>query len=128
MCSARLVKKKHLVVLECCTWQNIYWNKFYGGKKGEITILQYFDANCDATLSGDASQSGFEVVNWQNILPIVCASRALTDTQKNYAQIEEKRKKNFSYSTWLRKISVLIWKIIYSRKLLQPLKLFSKNL
>lgn len=85
MCSERLVKKKHLVVLECCTWQNINWNKFYGGKKGKITFLQYFDANCDATLSGDASQSDLEVVNWQNILPIVCASRALTDNQKNYA-------------------------------------------
>lgn len=52
-------------------------------------ILQYFDPNKPLTLSVDASSKGLGAVLIQNQKPVAYASRALTETQQKYPQIEK---------------------------------------
>ena len=51
--------------------------------------LKYFDVNKPVVLSVDASQKGLGAVLLQDFLPVAYASRALTDTESRYAQIEK---------------------------------------
>jgi hypothetical protein len=51
--------------------------------------LQLYNLNKPVTISADASQHGVGAVLLQNNLPVIYASRALTETEKNYAQIEK---------------------------------------
>ena len=53
------------------------------------TILAYFDVNKDVTLTCDASQHGLGAACLQNGRPVAYASRALTETETRYAQIEK---------------------------------------
>jgi hypothetical protein len=60
--------------------------------KGVITqnpgqILSYFDPKVDVVLQVDASQNGLGCVLLQNDKPVCFASKALTETERNYAQI-----------------------------------------
>ena len=52
-------------------------------------VLAYFDVTKPITISCDASQSGLGAVILQDSKPIAYASRALTDTETRYAQIEK---------------------------------------
>ena len=52
-------------------------------------VLQYFKPDQPTTLSVDASSKGLGAVLLQDQHPIAYASRALTSTQQNYAQIEK---------------------------------------
>lgn len=52
-------------------------------------VLHYFDSKQPLTLLLDASKDGLGAVLLQNSLPVIYASKALTDTQKKYAQIEK---------------------------------------
>ena len=52
-------------------------------------ILRFFDPKLPLTLSVDASQKGLGAVILQDGKPIAYASRALTASQKRYAQIEK---------------------------------------
>jgi hypothetical protein len=51
--------------------------------------LQLYNPNKPVTISADASQHGVGAVLLQNNLPVIYASRALTETEKNYVQIEK---------------------------------------
>lgn len=51
--------------------------------------MKYFDADKTVTISVDASKSAVGAVLFQDKQPCAYASRALTDTQKRYAQIEK---------------------------------------
>ena len=51
--------------------------------------MQYYDVTKDNVLSVDASQNGLGAVLIQSGQPVAYASKALTETQKNYAQIEK---------------------------------------
>ncbi len=51
--------------------------------------LRYFDVNKDVILSVDASQGGLGAVLLQENLPVAYASKALTQTETRYAQIEK---------------------------------------
>ena len=53
------------------------------------TVLAYFDVNKDVTLTCDASQHGLGAACLQNGRPVAYASRALTETETRYAQIEK---------------------------------------
>ena len=52
-------------------------------------ILQFFNVNKPVTIQTDASQSGIGSCLMQETKPVAYASRALTDTEKNYSQIEK---------------------------------------
>lgn len=52
-------------------------------------VLQFFDINKQTTVSVDASQAGLGAVLLQNRLPCAYASKAMTETQTRYAQIEK---------------------------------------
>lgn len=51
--------------------------------------LKYFDANKEVTISVDSSQAGIGAVLLQEGKPCAFGSRAMTQTQINYAQIEK---------------------------------------
>ena len=51
-------------------------------------VLRYFDPKADTTIQTDASQKGLGAVLLQHGQPICYASRALTETEQNYSNIE----------------------------------------
>ncbi|CAG2226647.1 unnamed protein product [Mytilus edulis] len=52
-------------------------------------VLKYYDPNMELTLQSDASETGLGAAILQENQPIAYASRALTDTETRYAQIEK---------------------------------------
>ncbi|VDI25347.1 Hypothetical predicted protein [Mytilus galloprovincialis] len=52
-------------------------------------VLKYFDSKSETTLQCDASEKGLGASLMQDSQPIAYASRALTKTEQNYAQIEK---------------------------------------
>ena len=55
----------------------------------EAPVLKYYDVSKPVTVQCDASQSGLGAVLLQDDQPICYTSRALTDTERRYAQIEK---------------------------------------
>ena len=51
-------------------------------------VLKFFDSTESLTLKCDASDKGLGAILLQKGQPIACASRALTDAESRYAQIE----------------------------------------
>ncbi|PIK40121.1 hypothetical protein BSL78_23022 [Apostichopus japonicus] len=56
----------------------------------EAPVLQFYDPKKPITLSVDSSQNGLGAVLLQGELPVAYASKTLTPTQENYAQIEKR--------------------------------------
>jgi len=54
-----------------------------------LSVLRYFDVNKEVTIECDSSDVGLGTVLNQDGCPVTYASRALTQTECNYAQIEE---------------------------------------
>ena len=52
-------------------------------------VLKFYDPSEEAVLQCDASQHGLGASLMQNGQPVAYASRSLTDTESNYAQIEK---------------------------------------
>ena len=55
----------------------------------EAPILNYYDLSSPLAIQCDASQKGLGAALLQNQKPVANASRALTDTETRYAQIEK---------------------------------------
>ena len=55
----------------------------------EAPVLKYFDGNSDVTLQCDASMTGLGTVLMQDGQPIAYASKALTELDQRYVQIEK---------------------------------------
>ena len=55
----------------------------------EAPVLRYYEPSLDVTIQCDGSQSGLDAAIFQNGKPIEYASRSLTDTETQYAQIEK---------------------------------------
>ena len=55
----------------------------------EAPVHTYYDASKPVKLSVDASSCGIGAVLFQDECPIAYASKAFTDAQKRYAQIEK---------------------------------------
>lgn len=63
----------------------------YNSLKGEVTeksLLSYLDVSAHTTLEVDASTKGLGAAIIQNGKPVAFASKALTDTQSRYSNIE----------------------------------------
>jgi hypothetical protein len=52
-------------------------------------VLAYYDVRKPVTITCDASKSGLGAVLLQDLKPVAYASRALTDAETRYAQIEK---------------------------------------
>ena len=52
-------------------------------------VLQFYDVNKDIIVQADSSSTGLGAVLIQDGKPVAYASRALTRTERNYAQIEK---------------------------------------
>ena len=52
-------------------------------------VLRYFDNAKEVTLQCDASESGLGATIMQEVQPVAFSSRALTSTERNYAQTEK---------------------------------------
>jgi hypothetical protein len=55
----------------------------------KVPVLQYYNPNREIMLLVDASQFGVGAVLLENNLPIAYASKALTEVQSRWAQIEK---------------------------------------
>ncbi|KAL1446555.1 hypothetical protein WDU94_005570 [Cyamophila willieti] len=55
----------------------------------ETSMLKYFDANSEIVIQTDASSFALGCALMQNGFPIAYASKSLTSTQRNYAQLEK---------------------------------------
>ncbi|KAL7849545.1 hypothetical protein SRHO_G00211680 [Serrasalmus rhombeus] len=55
----------------------------------EAPVLKYYDVSLPVTVSVDASKCGLGAVLLQEDRPVAYASRALTETEQRYAQIEK---------------------------------------
>ena len=55
----------------------------------ESPVLKYYNVNEEVTIQCDASETDLGAVLMQNGQPICYASRALTDTETRYAQMEK---------------------------------------
>ena len=55
----------------------------------EAPVLAYYDVKKPVTVTCDASKSGLGVTLLQDAKPVAYASRALTDAETRYAQIEK---------------------------------------
>ena len=55
----------------------------------QAPVLRYFDVNKEVTIECDSSDVGLGAVLTQDGCPVAYASRALTLTERNYAQIEK---------------------------------------
>ena len=53
------------------------------------TVLTFYDVRKPATIQADASQSGLGCGLMQQGRPVALASRALTEAEHNYSQIEK---------------------------------------
>lgn len=75
----------------CWHWDNNKEQSFTKLKQmvTQAPVLRYFDVKKPLTLTVDASSKGLGAALVQGEQPIVYASRALTKSQQNYAQIEK---------------------------------------
>ncbi len=54
-----------------------------------VPVLRYYDINRPVTIQSDSSQTGLGCCLLQEGQPVAFASRALSQTEQNYAQIEK---------------------------------------
>ena len=74
-------------------------------------VLKYFDSRKPTEGSGDVSSQGFGLVLTQEDHPVTYASRALTQAEQRYSQIE----KELLSRVWFRtQPPVRLWQKIYS--------------
>ena len=57
----------------------------------QTPVMRYFDVNKEVTIECDSSDVGLGAVLTQDGYPAAYASRALTQTERNYAQIDESK-------------------------------------
>ena len=53
----------------------------------QAAVLRYYDVNTEVTIQCDASEKGLGATLLQEGQPVTFASKALTKTEQNYAQI-----------------------------------------
>ena len=80
------------------TWKDAEWKwaedqeRAFEEVKNLVTaapVLSYYDLKAELEIQCDASQKGFTAALLQKGKPIAYASRALTETETRYAQIEK---------------------------------------
>ena len=83
----RQLTKKHVEF--CWTFHHDYAIQQIKAAITTAPVLRYFDPRMDITLQCDASEKGLGASLMQQGHPVAYASRALTDTETRYAQIEK---------------------------------------
>ena len=75
------------------TWNTSYEAAFEQVKQSIVsdTTLRYFNPSLPVTIQVDASQVGLGAALLQNNKPVAFASKALTDAECRYANIERER-------------------------------------
>ncbi|KAL9960046.1 hypothetical protein ACROYT_G033443 [Oculina patagonica] len=73
------------------SWEQVQQRAFEALKEdiSQPPVLRYFDPSKSVTLSVDASKSGLGAAYLQDGCPVAYASRALTEAETRYAQIEK---------------------------------------
>ena len=97
------------------SWNRTYDVAFEQVKEAVIsdTTLRYFDPSLPVTIHVDAAQVGLGAALLQNGKPIAFASKALTKTECQYANIE---RGNASCCLWSGEIPHLcLWTVIHDR-------------
>ena len=96
------------------SWNHTYDTTFEWIKEDVIsdTTLRYFNPSLPVTIQVDASQVGLGAALLQNGKPIAFASKALTETECRYANIE----RDASCCLWSREIPHLcLWMVIHDQ-------------
>jgi len=72
-------------------WDAVHEQSFFAVKRiiSEAPVLKFFDPNDNVEIQCDASDRGLGACLMQNGQPVAYASRSMTDTEVNYAQIEK---------------------------------------
>ena len=72
-------------------WTSVHDEAFDKMKEAvaKAPVLRYFNPSEETTVQCDASSTGLGAALMQRGQPVMFASRALTDTERNYAQIEK---------------------------------------
>lgn len=90
--SARTANLRNLMRKEVFwEWTTIHEEEFRNLKDvlTKSPVLQFYDEKKDIVLSVDSSKDGIGAVLLQDGLPVAYASKAMSETQKRYAQIEK---------------------------------------
>ena len=82
-----LLKKENMFIYE----ENVHGRALAEIKKiiTRDPVLKYYNVNDDVVVQVDASHHGLGACLMQNGQPVAYASRSLTETERNYAQIEK---------------------------------------
>lgn len=99
--------------VEWC-WSSVHSNEFEKIKEEicKAPTLQTFDEKKEITIQTDASSTGLGCCLLQDKKPVAFASRSLTETEKNYAQIEKElisivfAIRKFHYYVYGKKVNV----------------------
>ena len=121
-------------------WNEEHENAFLRIKQAatQAPVLRYFNPAEDTVLQCDASDTGLGATLLQNGQPVAYASRSLTDTERNYAQIEKELlaivfgTEKFNQYTYGRKVFVesdhKLLEVIYQKPLVAAPKRLQRML
>ena len=110
-------------------WMQQHEEAFKDVKKllSETPVLKYYDVNEPVVIESDSSDVGLGAVLMQSDRPIAYASRTLTNTERNYAQIEKEVLSLVFAAERFEHYILGKSKVVMLREITNPWKRFSKS-